>query len=145
MRPTDCCCRLIWVLPLLSRKLRQRLRPPPESYKEMSSILADQKRPRNSSPNCGGRGGVAWSHPMSTAVHTTWHGAQINFGDLPPYLTYGHPFPLSQSFYSLCSREAGGGAQITHFIAISITFPRLQQLNLFETIIYFLLFLTVPN
>ncbi len=26
---------------------------------------------------------------MSTAVHITWHGAQINFGDLPPYLTYG--------------------------------------------------------
>ncbi len=27
--------------------------------------------------------------PMSTAVHIKWHGAQINFGDLPPYLTYG--------------------------------------------------------
>ncbi len=25
---------------------------------------------------------------MSTAVHITWHAAQINFGDLPPYLTY---------------------------------------------------------
>ncbi len=25
---------------------------------------------------------------MSTAVHIKWHGAQINFGDLPPYLTY---------------------------------------------------------
>jgi hypothetical protein len=25
---------------------------------------------------------------MSTAVHITWHGAQINFGDLPPYLTF---------------------------------------------------------
>ncbi len=25
---------------------------------------------------------------MSTAVHITWHGAQINFGDLPTYLTY---------------------------------------------------------
>ncbi len=35
-----------------------------------------------------GRGGVAWSQPMSTAVHITWHGSQINFGDLPPYLTY---------------------------------------------------------
>jgi hypothetical protein len=28
--------------------------------------------------------GVAWSQQMSTAVHITWHGAQINFGDLPP-------------------------------------------------------------
>jgi len=35
-----------------------------------------------------GEGGVARSQPMSTAVHITWHGAQINFGDLPPYLTY---------------------------------------------------------
>jgi hypothetical protein len=26
---------------------------------------------------------------MSTAVQITWHGAQINFGDLPAYLTYG--------------------------------------------------------
>ncbi len=31
----------------------------------------------------GGGGGVAGSQPMSTAVHITWHGAQINFGDLP--------------------------------------------------------------
>jgi hypothetical protein len=31
-----------------------------------------------------GEGGVAGSQPMSTAV-----GAQINFGDLTPYLTYG--------------------------------------------------------
>ncbi len=40
-------------------------------------------------PNCGG-GGVAGSQPMSTAVHITWHGAQINFGDLPSYLTYAY-------------------------------------------------------
>jgi hypothetical protein len=33
------------------------------------------------------RGGVAGSQPMSTAVHITWPGAQINFGDLPPYLS----------------------------------------------------------
>ncbi len=38
-------------------------------------------------PNAGG-GGVAWSKTMSTAVHITWPGAQINFGDPPPYLTY---------------------------------------------------------
>ncbi len=28
---------------------------------------------------------------MRTAVHITWHGAQINFGDLTQYLTYGRP------------------------------------------------------
>jgi hypothetical protein len=33
--------------------------------------------------------GCEGSQPKSTAVHITWHGAQINFGDLPPYLTYG--------------------------------------------------------
>ncbi len=38
-------------------------------------------------PKCGG--GVAGSQPMRTAVHITWHGAQINFGDLTPYLTNG--------------------------------------------------------
>ncbi len=37
-------------------------------------------------PICGGRGGgVAGSQPVNKVVHT---GAQINFGDLPPYLTY---------------------------------------------------------
>jgi hypothetical protein len=33
--------------------------------------------------------GVAGSQPMRTAVQITWHGAQINFRDLTPYLTYG--------------------------------------------------------
>ncbi len=36
----------------------------------------------------GGGGGVAGSQPMRIAVHITWHGSQINFGDLTPYLTY---------------------------------------------------------
>jgi hypothetical protein len=38
---------------------------------------------------CGGREGIAGSQPMSIAGHITCHWAQINFGDLPPYLTYG--------------------------------------------------------
>ncbi len=37
---------------------------------------------------CGGDWGVAGSQSMSTAVHITWHVAQINFGDLPSYFTY---------------------------------------------------------
>ena len=41
----------------------------PGSYKEMSSILADQQRPSYMSPNAGGGGGVAGSQPMRTAVH----------------------------------------------------------------------------
>ncbi len=46
-----------------------------------SALVYESKR--------GGRGGVAGSQPMSTAVHITWHGgAQINFGDLPTHLTY---------------------------------------------------------
>ncbi len=41
-------------------------------------------------PMLGGGGrGVAGSQPMNASVHITWHGAQINFGDIPPYLTYG--------------------------------------------------------
>jgi hypothetical protein len=45
-----------------------------------------------------GEGAVAGSQPIGTAVHITWHGAQINFGDPTPYLTYGqliiHSFSL---------------------------------------------------
>ncbi len=43
----------------------------------MSSIFAQMR---------GGEGGVAGSQPMSTAVHII--GAQINFRDLTPYLTF---------------------------------------------------------
>ncbi len=31
--------------------------------------------------------GLRGSQPMSTLVYITWHGANINFGDLPSYLT----------------------------------------------------------
>ncbi len=46
---------------------------------------------------CLGIGGVAVSQPMSTAVHITWHGAQANFWDLTPYLTYGQNCPFHGS------------------------------------------------
>ena len=36
------------------------------------------------SPNAGDGG------ELRAAVHITWHGAQIDFGDLPPYLTYAY-------------------------------------------------------
>ncbi len=62
--------------------LRARDPAKPGGYKEMSSIFADQERPRITSPNAGWRGGVAGSQPMNsvagsqpinTAVHITWH------------------------------------------------------------------------
>ncbi len=43
-------------------------------------------------PKCGGEGGgcgLAGSQPMRSAVHITWHGAQISLGDLTPYLNFG--------------------------------------------------------
>ncbi len=44
----------------------------------------------------GGIEGVAGSLPMNTAVHIPSHGAQINFGDLPPYLFYARsPLPVA--------------------------------------------------
>ncbi len=48
------------------------------------------------SPNAGGGEGVAGSQPqpMSIAVHNA-HEAQINFGDLKPYLTYCGKGPRS--------------------------------------------------
>jgi hypothetical protein len=39
-----------------------------------------------------GEGESSGSHSMSTAVHKA-HGAQINFGDLIPYLIYGYSPP----------------------------------------------------
>ncbi len=41
--------------------------PVPGDYKEMSSIFADSALVYES--KCGGKGGVAGSQPMSTAVH----------------------------------------------------------------------------
>jgi len=46
------------------------------------------------SPNAGGGGGVAGSQSMSTAVYT---GAQINCGDLTPYLNYALGSPPTKS------------------------------------------------
>ena len=57
----------------------------------MLSIFADQSR---------GRGGIAWSRPMRTAVHITLPETQINFVDLTPYLTYGYTGEfVRHSFY----------------------------------------------
>jgi len=54
-------------------------------HKEMSSIFADQYRPSSyMSPNEGG--GVEL-RGLSQRVQL-YKGAQINFGDLTPYLTY---------------------------------------------------------
>ncbi len=71
--------------------------PPPGLGRQIHSMQGVTKRCRLSlltnsalvyESQCGGWEGVAGSQPMSTAVHITWHGAQINFGDLSPYLTY---------------------------------------------------------
>jgi hypothetical protein len=60
-----------------------------------------------------GGGGVAWSQPMSTAVHITRHGAQINFKDLPQYLTYG--YDLQYVFYPRGGRAKQFYAQNSSF------------------------------
>ncbi len=54
------------------------------SHKEMSSILADQQRPRTVYEPKGGVEGLR----VSANEHSCEHGALINFGDLTPYLTY---------------------------------------------------------
>ncbi len=54
-------------------------------HKEMSSILADQWRPRPHMSPSGGRGVAG----VSSNDYSCAHGAQVNFGDLTPYLTYG--------------------------------------------------------
>ncbi len=51
-------------------------------YKEMSSMVADQYSALvYMSPTVGGGGGCGF-------IHSCAHGAEINFGDLTPYLTY---------------------------------------------------------
>ncbi len=64
-------------------------------HKERSDIvyLGWPRAPSYMSPN-GRRGVLAGSTAMSTVEHITWHGAQINFGDLTPYLTYAPKYYL---------------------------------------------------
>ncbi len=56
----------------------------PGGYKEMSPILADHSA-LVYKPNAGGEGCCG----VSANEYSCTQGAQINFGDLPPYLTYG--------------------------------------------------------
>jgi hypothetical protein len=60
--------------------------------------------PSYMSPNAGKGGEGLWeSQPMSTPVHKP-HWAQINFGDLTPYLTYAPPSPCQPTrSYERCS------------------------------------------
>jgi hypothetical protein len=44
------------------------------------------------SPNAGGGGVAGVSANENSRASITWHGAQLNFGDLTPYLT-----PMSRS------------------------------------------------
>ncbi len=81
------CRRMLGLNPgllLFFQYLHPIRRSNPGSYKEMSSILLTNSA-SYLSPNAWGRGGVAGSKPMSIQLYT---GAQINFGDLNPYLTY---------------------------------------------------------
>ncbi len=58
--------------------------------------------PSNTSPNAG-------SQPTSSAVHITWHGAQIKFGDLPPYDTGGHWPTLLPGYREAIAKRAKAG------------------------------------
>ncbi len=66
------------------RKVKNQRVLNPGGYKAMSSIVADQWRPRNWAQMQGGGGEL---RGLSQWV-LLWAGAQINFGDLTPYLTY---------------------------------------------------------
>ncbi len=79
----------------------------------MSSILTYLSAPHIWAQMRGG--GVAVSQPMRTAVHPTWHGAQINFGDLTPDLTYGATQKLPRFDWSIARHLLescwGGGVE----------------------------------
>jgi hypothetical protein len=75
----------------------------------MSSILADQQRPRLWSPNAG-EGGESCG--VSANEYSCAHGAQINSGDQTPYLsnlTYGFDAWGSNVAPSYMSTNAGEG------------------------------------
>ncbi len=59
----------------------------------MMSILADQQLPRILA-QMRGEGG---SCGVSANEYSCTHGAQINFGDLTPYLTYAEPYRRANS------------------------------------------------
>jgi hypothetical protein len=61
----------------------------------MSSILTNGALVYE--PNCGG-GGEGYG--VSVNEHSCAHGAQIIFGDLTPYLTYGPSLLLSTVIYT---------------------------------------------
>ncbi len=61
-------------------------RPELGGHKEMSSIQADQQRPRIGAQMGGGGGGGCAG--VSANDYSCAHLANINFGDLTPYLTY---------------------------------------------------------
>jgi hypothetical protein len=67
------------------------------------------------SPKGGGEGGCGVSgNENSCAPHVTWHGDQINFADLTPYLTYTvkrvdevvrHPHLVTQDQFTQVSKK----------------------------------------
>ncbi len=71
----------------------------------MSPIFADQWHPRiRVSPNAGGDGGLRGLSQW-VQLYTSRTGAQINFVDLPPYLTYDS---------STCISGSGSGELIVY-------------------------------
>ncbi len=102
-------------------------------YKEMSSVFADHAI---ASSYARGRGvcGVSsrntsvWSVSgliqwvQLSAMHITWHGTQINFGDLPPYLTYDWTFRL------LNSKTPWTTARTAHDLCSSLLFEPMSRM-----------------
>ncbi len=69
-------------------------------------------------------GGVAGSQPMNKAVHITWHGAQISFGDLPLYLTYTCTWrpPRSPGPAWICPTRSSRSSSSQNYPAVCLNF-----------------------
>ncbi len=104
------------------------------SDKEMSSILADQFRPRIWAQMLGG-GGELRDLSQWVKLYT---GAQINFGDLTPYLTYG-PYKLF-FFLSVTPTPHPTSGRINHMVACSLFNPRSRVFRLWSMVIGHILF-----
>ncbi len=86
-------------------------------------------------PKCGGKGGVAGSPPMSTALHRS-----PNYGDLTPYLTYGL-IPLCLPYDQSCASVHATWLRATPFLFPILKIPerfipRLSSMNLLQWYVY---------
>jgi hypothetical protein len=107
-------------------------------YKRDVVYLCWPLAPLYTSPDARGMGGgVTGSQPMSTAVHITWHGAPINFGDLHIYLCFylsifTWPLPLRRPQCCRGPRRGGTGLLVHRAAPRNVSFVNLREYLMYQ-------------